>query len=435
MSDCKKKELNLCRQSSGCKVASGDKRKYCRRAKNRPRCPKTMRRNQRTSNCEPYHKRKQTQRKQTQRDLIQFDYSPLRESMLKQYDIQAESFFTDPCVLLKKLKRYVGNQFYNLTEERINTIKKVIPTLERENQNTYLFGKHKVILGNKIGSGSYGDIYKAKYNGSNIILKVPKPGKFDYREFITETIIQNELFCRYRGSWGSGVRIPKIEFFAKMKIHNRRIVGVIAMESLDNDMWHILENTSESEQQKKMFRDFIFKLSTFLLQLQQNHQFVHRDLHAGNIMYKKVGNSYRWYIIDFGMTLITLNGTPISATSMYRGYNVFNASHDLRMLFLSMFDVLRRRHYNNMSVPKSIFVFLYACMKSLARYLPTNENALFHNAYRQVIKVHDIHFTPQHILNVFANKETMLIANHFKRDTAGNTRLKRILNETSKYVQ
>ena len=57
MSNCKKKDIRSCDQYDECKVARGRKRTYCRRAKNRPRCPKTMRRNQRTGNCSPSNKK------------------------------------------------------------------------------------------------------------------------------------------------------------------------------------------------------------------------------------------------------------------------------------------------------------------------------------------------------------------------------------------
>ena len=58
MSHCKEKDVRSCVQDKDCKVAQGKKRTYCRRAKNRPRCPKTMRRNQRTGKCSSYTKKK-----------------------------------------------------------------------------------------------------------------------------------------------------------------------------------------------------------------------------------------------------------------------------------------------------------------------------------------------------------------------------------------
>lgn len=400
MSNCKKKDIRSCDQYDECKVARGRKRTYCRRAKNRPRCPKTMRRNQRTGNCSPSNKKKKSI------NLLSLDYSPLHENVLKEYDIHNENFFVDPCILLKKLKRYIGKDIYDLKKQQLNVIEKIIPTLHPSgNDGTYLFGKHKVKLGNKIGSGSYGDIFKAKYNGLNIIMKIPKIGKFEFKEYISETLVQNELFCKYRGTWGSDARIPKIEFFAKMKIGNK-FVGVIAMEPLDRDIYSLLDKARNSEKYELVFKNMIMKVGGLLKRLQKNDEFMHRDLHAGNIMYKKVGESYKWYIIDFGMTMMKLDGKRMNVHQSYpySFHHEFNPSHDMRMLVTSMFDIFRENllDYGVSTVPKNIFLLTYRFMESVSRYMRTPNRVLFHNTYEDVVNTYDENFTPDYLMDIFS---------------------------------
>lgn len=400
MSHCKEKDIRSCKQDSECKLAQGKKRTYCRRAKNRPRCPKTMRRNQRTGNCSPSNKKKAS-------NLLSLDYSPLHENVLKEYDVHTENFFVDPCILLKKLKRYIGKDIYDLKKQQLNAIEKIMPTLQPSGKNdgTYLFGKHKVKLGDKIGSGSYGDIFKAKYNGLNIIMKIPKIGKFEFEEYISETLVQNELFCKYRGTWGSDARIPKIEFFAKMKIGNK-FVGVIAMEPLDRDINSLLDKATNSEKYELVFKNMIMKVGGLLKRLQKNDEFMHRDLHAGNIMYKKVGESYKWYIIDFGMTVMKLDGKRINVHQSfpYSLVHEFNPSHDMRMLFSSMFDVFRENllDYGVSTVPKNIFLLTYRLMESVSRYMRTPNRVLFHNTYEDVVNIYDENFTPDYLTDIFS---------------------------------
>ena len=402
MSHCKEEDIRSCVQDNECKVAKGEKRTYCRRAKNRPRCPKTMRRNQRTGKCYPY-----TKKKKKASNLLSLEYSPLRESVLKEYDIHSENFFVDPCVLLKKLKRYIGKDMYDLKKPQLEAIKQIMPTLQPSGKNdgNYFFGKHKVTLGTKIGSGSYGDIFKAKYNGSKIIIKIPKTGKFDFGEYISETLVQNELFCKYRGSWGSDARIPKIEFFAKMKIGNK-FVGVIAMEPLEHDGFYLLNKATKSDKYELIFKQMLLKVGGLLKSLQKSDEFMHRDLHAGNVMYKKVGESYKWYIIDFGMTMMKLEGKLINVHQSfpYTFNHEFNASHDMRMLLTSMFGVFRDNllNYGVSTVPKNIFLLTYRFMESLSRYMPTGKRVLFHNTYEDVVKVYDENFTPDYLMNIFS---------------------------------
>ena len=271
-----------------------------------------------------------------------------------------------------------------------------------------------------------------------------------------ETIVQNELFCKYRGSWGSGARIPKIEFFAKMKINNK-YVGVIAMESLGKDCTDLLYESDNSDKYDIIIKDMVVKVSHLLSRLQKDYVFMHRDLHCGNVMYKKIGNAYRWYIIDFGMSMMNFNNKVLKVreTFPYDINHTFNPSHDLRLLFTSMFGVFYDKLITDGKsyVPRNMFNITFRLTESLSRYLyidPDN-TALFHNTYEDVVEIYDENFTPEYVIDTLKinintrmkknNVYSIILSNNvYHNDNKkrvrfiGETTLSRIINSIRKQI-
>lgn len=153
----------------------------------------------------------------------------------------------------------------------------------------------------------------------------------------------------------------------------------------------------------------ITSICNLLTILQGGCNFHHRDLHAGNIMYNKIVHpesgdiSYVWYIIDFGMSTLEIDGIQIQAihSPIYNRKDVYSGSsfisnpgHDLRILFLSISPVFKYlKGYRN------YFDNLYRTIKT---ELIINKCWLYrvihYNGYYDAHKVQSIETTPKEVL-------------------------------------
>ena len=420
MVDCKKLSYEDCLKSSNCIYTKGEKRKYCRKAKNtRKTKSKSKSKSSRTITQKKKNKSKSSVKISYSKKVWNTSLTPNTNNnyhnnllkMSKQYNdisIKQGDFFIDPCIMLRKLKTYSNNDIYTFTKNNLRNLENMMPVFEpiSGKSNHYLFGKDKLILKKQVNSGAYGDIYNAQINGKNVVLKIPKIELFEFRDFFLETFIQNELFCDLRGSFGQGARIPKIEFFGKMKIKNK-IVGIIAIEQLDMDGNGFMELMKNDKESNKNCIDMVIQVSQLLTKLQKEYKFMHKDLHSGNIMCNKVGNQYRWYIIDFGMTSIKIDGEWIDGKLdfPYNGAHSENKTHDLRMLFCSIFyNMLSTlREYNGYQKCPIIFLrMLVKYMRPISTYLKTPSKTLFWNTYGDAIQYEDKNLDPIEVNNVFS---------------------------------
>ena len=117
--------------------------------------------------------------------------------------------------------------------------------------------------------------------------------------------------------------------------------------------------------------------------------FMHRDLHCGNIMYRVEGAIERFYLIDFGMSIlynrnITING------DLYTPHPL-NGSHDMRFLLSSIIQAvgfriwdLIRNYARNIAKRFSwgIFTNVYNFVGG----------TIFHGMYQDVVNVIDWRF-------------------------------------------
>jgi len=405
---CKQLSHEDCVNTDDCIFTSGEKRKYCRKAHNTRRIQKkTTQSNSSTLSLKlPKKKKKQKSiRKNTTKSpslnllKIDEDYEAL--------NINQGDFFVDPCMMLKKLKKNSGGSIYNFTKTNLEKLEKIIPVFLpiSGKPNYYTFGNDKLTLKKQINSGAYGEIYNAVINKKNVILKIPKSKHFNFHDFFLETFIQNELFCDLRGTFGQGARIPKIEFFGKMKVGNK-LVGVIAMEPLDMDGNGFMQLMKNDRKSNENCIDMVIQISQLLTKVQEKYNFMHKDLHSGNIMCNKIGNHYRWYIIDFGMSSVKIEGKWIHGKLdfPYYGKHPENKTHDLRMLFCSMFynmlSTLRQENgYQN--CPIIFFRMLVKYMRPISTYLGTPERTLFWNTYGDAIQYKDNNLDPIAVSNVF----------------------------------
>lgn len=405
---CKQLSREDCVNTDDCIFTSGQKRKYCRKAKNTRKTRKPSTKSNQTNSSTlslklpKKTKKKISVRKSSSLNLLKIDndYEAL--------NINQGDFFIDPCMMLKKLKKNSNENIFNFTNNNLEKLEKIIPIFNPipGKSNHFSFGKDKLILKKQINSGAYGEIYNAEINKKKVILKIPKSKHFTFEDFFLETFIQNELFCDLRGSFGQGARIPKIEFFGKMKVGNKT-VGIIAIEPLDMDGHGFMKLMKNDRESNKHCMDMVVQISQLLTKLQEEYKFMHKDFHSGNIMCNKVGNQYRWYIIDFGMASIKLDGKWIHGKTdfPYNGPHTLNKSHDLRMLFCSLFYNLVKTLREDNGYQKCPIIFLRMLvkyMRPISKYLKTPESTLFWNTYGDVVHMVDKNLIAENVYEVFS---------------------------------
>ena len=239
MSECKHLSKEYCLKNPNCKYINGEKRQFCRKAKNTMKNKRSRKKQAskssktKTTTINKKIKRSNAPSSSSSSSSRRTSVSSkksLSKNILKisntyqDLGIKAGDFFIDPCMMLRKLKKYSNNDIYTFTETNIKHLENIIPLFEKSGSNSYKFGNETLILKKKINSGAYGEIYDATINKKKVILKIPKLRHFNMKDFFLETFVQNELFCDLRGSFGQGARIPKLEFFGKMKIESK-VVG------------------------------------------------------------------------------------------------------------------------------------------------------------------------------------------------------------------
>ena len=136
-------------------------------------------------------------------------------------------------------------------------------------------------------------------------------------------------------------------------------------------------------------------ISNTLIYLQDNYDFYHRDMHAGNIMYRKQGESYQWYLIDFGKSIFKLNNYHFNSqgTDMYGIYDttLYNngkgkVGHDLRLIIVFIYTTLSY-DFNNMMLKDAfrILYTLYADINNAIRtkHIGNHNDEFWHRCYGQ----------------------------------------------------
>jgi len=287
---------------------------------------------------------------------------------------QANTKLASICMLLKDFK-YVDINRTDKGPMIFMQLNDTVPNLckEMSNSSTHTFnddelfatggwiGKQKLqLINNQIGSGSYGKIFSGTMNNQPVAIKKPIRKEnhtytFYAKNFFSEHLIHMELFCSLKSlvsatALRNAAHIPKIEFVCKYKSEGsddpwNHIMG---MERLDGDLHRWLCNTVANHWEEKknslVFIQMLQDICHLLIILQDTYDFHHRDFHSGNIMYQQIqtasGIQYKWYIIDFGMTTIKLQGRRYNGViqNLYTSTTVSNYGHDLRILMLGLWD-------------------------------------------------------------------------------------------------
>lgn len=300
---------------------------------------------------------------------------PSNKELLKMHEdmkaigINQAEFYYDPCYFLNGLNKLIGKSNFKKYENKMYLLLPIIyPKNENFRENHYkknnmiesdflkqirasdLGGNHLDICFEDdcyIADGSFGEVYTSKMNKKEIVIKSPITKSFNnknekHNEVFDENLIQSVLYCALRGQTNNMAKIPKIEYMARLYMPNSQMKIITGLERLDGDMNTFIEtvisNASPSEADI-LLKDMMIQICKLLEVLQDRYNFHHRDLHAGNIMYKNIGTPvkpvYRWYLIDFGYAYLEKDGKKYhsEAIGIYPKYTKPNFAHDFRIFF------------------------------------------------------------------------------------------------------
>ena len=396
------------------------------RCDNDQRCKKGTRCNKKTGYCEKTQASVNNTRKLSPSSLLtlkrgkdsKLDIMRVNDSY-NELGITQTDYFEDVCLVLKNIrnKLHISNdpsdktmewsnekifELHNLSPFITNKQGVAFKTKKVLDRDIYL-GPHLIRATNIIGEGAYGKIYKGTFGDKNCAIKQSLQSMnsvSDVLDYYTEIIIQNELFCqahRKALSQPKYAKIPKPFFMARL--HDTPLLG---MEPLDDSLFNFItkstkpSNLSEKQYQVKMTNiiiDMFECLSNTLIYLQDNYDFYHRDMHAGNIMYRKQGESYQWYLIDFGMSIFKLNNYHFNSQGIgvYGRYNTSSynngkgrVGHDLRLILVYIFTVLNYRFYNMMLIDAyKILHFIYVDINNAIRtkHIGNYNDEFWHRCY------------------------------------------------------
>ena len=311
----------------------------------------------------------------------------IQDQELKEIGLKKSDFFEDVCLVLKNIRKKLHNPYAkNETEWDSNKLIKMhqlVPhtrdkkgkKMEGTNviREQYLGGNLITIL-NILGKGGNGKIYGGTYGGRPCAIKEslePMNSNQDIEEYYGEIIKQNELFCaahREKLSEPKYARIPKPLFIANMDK-----TPLLGMEPLDDSLYKFIKKEGkkmrtlpEKIELTTIITDMFECICNTLIYLQDKYEFYHRDMHAGNIMYRKTGKSYQWFLIDFGFSTFKLNNYRFSnkgagpygkfnSEKIKNGKAIGRVGHDIRLLLLYIFS-LADRQMKNILLPSAYTV-------------------------------------------------------------------------------
>ena len=302
-------------------------------------------------------------------------------SPLHAVNIDEKDFYSNICVLLRNLAKY--KQIYSetggrhlWTDDALLDLDNLLPTLRNNKQmpnnkiilnlnklkKSYIayLGSKNIVVKEKIGGGSYGDIYSGYISGKPCAIKISKNESTSIKsriEYHAENIIHSELFCNTDNKLPSiCAQIPRPYFMCKYSKSKSAYSYMFGMEPLDGNLYHFITYYRKKliktipKDKPKIIDEFTKEMlkmmrgiCLLLEYLQKIYKFYHRDMHGGNMMYKKVLSGYEWYLIDFGMSTMVLNDNQLNMGSVgvYSPYSVGakgKDGHDIRLMVLSIMD-------------------------------------------------------------------------------------------------
>ena len=202
-----------------------------------------------------------------------------------------------------------------------------------------------------IAKGASGSIYKGHFGvGSGTMEKIIVKENVEGtpKTDALELLMQAFLFCDFRGmryateaGMKGAAKIPKPLFAAN---HNKK-KRYLGMQTLDQDCNKYLE-FKKNETSEEHWNRFVKLTSSLLLCLdymQRHFEFVHGDLHLGNVMVTLF--PFKVYVIDFGRSAMNMWGKRQHADDEFKW--PVSPSVDLIIFYTSVCDLLGESNHKN----------------------------------------------------------------------------------------
>ena len=359
---------------------------------NGERCKKGTKCNKKTGFCIPSGAKKTAKKTQplTKGVNESLQIMQYQEQELKEIGLKKNDFYEDVCIVLKNIRKklyepdkqkegeWSRNKLLKMHYLVPHTRHKTGKLIRGKNVNREQYlGDKELKFTHILGKGGFGRIHGGTYGGRPCAIKEsldPMKTENDIQDYYGEIIKQNELFCqahRSKLSEPKYAKIPKPLFVANMDK-----TPLLGMEPLDDSLykfiksapslkrwgfWEPMDTFTFKLMMTKVITDMFECICNTLIYLQEKYEFYHRDMHCGNIMYRKSGDSYKWYLIDFGFSTFKLHNYRFSHNGA-GPYDEFNSDaikngkgkgrvgHDLRLTLLFMFQMVRDQ-LNEMILP------------------------------------------------------------------------------------
>ena len=339
---------------------------------------------------------------------------------MNEIGINEKDFYYDPCYFLNGLNKLMEKSNFKKYENKMYLLLPIIyPKNDNFRENNYKTNKmnntefYKQIRNSELGGntldicfeqecyiaqGSFGKVYKSKFNNKDIVIKSPISNYViteqneKHNEVFDENLIQSVLYCALRGQTNNIAKIPKIEYMARLYMPGSGMKIITGIERLNGDMngffATVISKASPSEADI-LIKDLLLQVCKLLELLQDRYNFHHRDLHAGNIMYKNIGSStrpvYRWYMIDFGYAYLEKDGKKYheEAIGIYPRYPKPNFAHDFRIFFAYFDSILSPYIPDSLLSESSMIKFMLdVSVKLFKNFAKDTKRFHWHDSYR-----------------------------------------------------
>lgn len=251
---------------------------------------------------------------------------------------------------LKKLNRLLIRFFVKKRQELIisqqNTLaREVFPYVKEVKEEDLTFSNEPQ------KQGTFGQVANGTYMGQKVVVKRVKHPVHS-SVFLMEAIIQIILH-NYTEKEDCAIRVPRVYKFAKCKFP--RIITLYGKQTVVPTLYTVLIMQAIEGDSISKYINVEKHLTTIvdgLEQLQSDLSFVHRDLHAGNIIIEKSRKKEKKaFIIDFGKACIgnpeieVKNGMGKTVVQNYYDFvtNCTNKSHDVCCLILNLVSVYNKK--------------------------------------------------------------------------------------------
>lgn len=187
-----------------------------------------------------------------------------------------------------------------------------------------------------LAKGSWGKVYEVKGEPKKVMkyITTMRQNAYEtnqaYKDLVSEVTIQQQLHAKVPDA------CPELYDFVKVKSNEY----IVVMEKCEGTAYSWLLNNGRNDTE---FLDFLEQVAVVLKRAQRAIGLNHRDLHAGNIMYKTVDRANlktrevkkikKFLLVDFGFSCASINGTRYEGTQYFEaGQKCFRASRDLALL-------------------------------------------------------------------------------------------------------